>query len=102
MVVTPEMRQAVYDADCVDFGHRFEIRTMFFGEGYAMDLVGPNGRLPHVTCNRCGKVWLVSQDFGLNYDDAVAKTKALLKDPDQFKPKVQPVPKNRDPLLNKP
>lgn len=78
--VTEEMRQAVYAADCARLGHQFDMSTAAgvadYGPGETMppmDVRGPDGRHPYLSCRRCTSVWLVVSDPGVTYDDAVAK-----------------------------
>lgn len=92
--VTEEMRQAVYAADCDALGHIPDVSPAIMSEpatgpdGSARITVGNSDAtlLPHLRCRRCGHVWLVIEDPGTSYDDAVAKEKARVKDPDSVKP----------------
>lgn len=76
--VTPEMRLAVYEADCEQFGHIPVYDRMFqSSDGRTLVVSGPDAEtLPHVRCQRCTKVWLVIDDPGNDYADAVAKLRA--------------------------
>jgi len=49
IVVTDEMRRAVYADECKVNGHRFEIIV-------TLDSLDPSSLI----CGRCGKVWQVS------------------------------------------
>ncbi|AEA27933.1 hypothetical protein Psed_5808 [Pseudonocardia dioxanivorans CB1190] len=73
--VTDEMRQAVYEADCEAKGHMFVFDRMFQStDGHTSVVSGPDpDTLPHVRCQRCPKVWLLIDDPGNDYADAVAK-----------------------------
>lgn len=85
MEVTPEMRRAVYELDCTAKGHML-----------AMDAVLPlsdptpgartvNDESPHVSCRRCGKVWVIFEEAGNDYDDAIERTRGQLKDPERLR-----------------
>lgn len=85
--ITPALRQAVYEADCKEQGHIYDLMI-----GYELDdvnvLVGrPDGHgdtddLPHIRCRRCRRVWLVVPDSpGLDYEDAEERvTKRVRKE----------------------
>ena len=81
--LTDEMRQAVHDEDCFRLGHTMETRNAVmwnnsnFNDG---QLYGPNGRIPHLNCSRCGRVWLVVGDEpGSDYEDALARFRNRVK-----------------------
>lgn len=94
--VTDELRQAVYAADCEANGHLLSIRECISNDP---DLPGLNTpavrsedpeKVPHLSCQRCGKVWLVIEDAGDGYDDAVQKVTRRLKDPSTLRVGRQP------------
>lgn len=93
--VTPEMRQAVYEADCEVKGHLFIFDNVFQStDGHTSVVSGPDAdTLPHVRCGRCTKVWLLIDDPGNDYDDAVVKLRARkpadLGKPRRFKGKLR-------------
>ncbi|MGD9989318.1 hypothetical protein [Pseudonocardia sp.] len=76
--VTDEMRQAVYEADCEAKGHIHVFDKMLQRtDGPANVVSGPDeATMPHVRCQRCPKVWLLIDDPGNDYDDAVAKLRS--------------------------
>lgn len=74
MQVTPEMRAAVYEEDCRDRGHLLSYDSALHLEGRAGQVIGPDGQQAHITCRRCGKVWLVVEEPA---DDYVSATVAL-------------------------
>jgi hypothetical protein len=95
--VTEEMRRAVYALDCdakghlVDFSNAVGLTAVPNANGGsypAQDVLGPNDEtLPHLTCRRCGRVWLIVEDAGDNYPDAVARLQGKVLNPDDFKPR---------------
>ncbi len=78
ITVTPEMRQAVYDADCVVEGHVFKIDNVLQLVNNTTALANAEGLIPHLYCARCGKVWLVVETPGNGYADAESKFNASL------------------------
>jgi hypothetical protein len=91
ITVTPEMRQAVYAADCAEYGHAFETTGLFFGgrgTGTAAEFGNPNNpdAFPTVTCSRCRHVWVLLDSEGVDYEDAVIKLTGKVKDPEEAKP----------------
>lgn len=83
MDVTDDMRKAVYEADCAAYGHLLDIANCFGHQPgsnpgtYASTVCGPDSdTLPHLTCRRCHKVWLVIEEPGDCYADAVARLAA--------------------------
>lgn len=82
--VTDELRRAVYAADCERLGHWYDMGAIV---GHTDDVLpeNPTGlptavlrapdptQMPHLLCRRCGKVWLVIDEPGDGYDDAVEK-----------------------------
>lgn len=95
--VTEEMRRAVYEADCQRLGHLFNLRNAMgivdeINGTPAADVRGPNPEtLPHLSCNRCPKVWLVIEQPGEDYADAVVQLKDRFKNPDDVAPLPRPV-----------
>jgi hypothetical protein len=79
--ITPEMRQAVMDAECVARGHEVNV----------YDAIRPSGptiagqvaseddlKLPAFACNRCGRTWVVVPIEGSDYEDAERRLYTLL------------------------
>jgi len=89
--ITDEMRAAVHDEDCSNLGHDMSLDTAFL----IMDTVpraqfgsrDPD-KMPHLSCLRCGRVWLVIEDAGASYADAEAKLTGRLKDPKKLRIKA--------------
>lgn len=113
--VTEEMRAAVYAADCDVKGHAFQIGDLFHSlpiPAEQRDGVGDpfkkvlgshdEDKLPSISCSRCNKVWLVIEDPGSSYDDAVAKLKNRVKDPDSVKPVSKKAKDPKGPKLDAP
>jgi hypothetical protein len=94
IVVTDEMRQAVYDADCAVKGHIYNLTTMMNSANQVKSR-DPN-LLPHVSCLRCTRVWLVIEDDGDNYDDAETKFQDKLKATDDLSKKITEIRNNRN------
>jgi hypothetical protein len=85
--LTDEIRQAVHDEDCARLGHQVRTDRAVFRTEAGDDVRGPDGQLAHIRCIRCQKAWLVVEEPGSSYDDAVTKFKAKLKNPDDANPK---------------
>lgn len=104
--VTPEMRAAVYEADCKARGHIWDTTNMLSAtdeilpestNGYPTTVVRAQDatQMPHLKCSRCERVWLVMDEPGNDYEDAVARAINRVggdtKTPaDAFKPRRQP------------
>ena len=94
-VLTDAIRQAVHAEDCEARGHMYVISTMLQAvqDAPVMHQVvqGPtDAQLPFLSCGRCDKVWLVMEDPGASYADAVTTLAVKLKDPADAKPKKRP------------
>lgn len=75
IVVTPEMRQAVYAEDCLARGHILEFSTIIEAVSDTPPVIGgisdlDETQLPYIECSRCGSVWIVFPHAGSDYDDA--------------------------------
>lgn len=96
MEVTPEMRAAVYEQDCRERGHLLAYdNAMRLGAGEGGQVLGPDGQQAHITCRRCGKVWLIVEEPGENYVAATVALDAKLQPqhrPVRPKPPDKPVP----------
>jgi hypothetical protein len=85
MEITPEIRRAVYEADCEQLGHRLTFedvsRSSETGDGgFVLRLAAQDHyRLPHIRCARCGSVWIVHPVRGVDYDDAERQIYGLLR-----------------------
>lgn len=80
--VTPEIRRAVLDAECVGKGHLPSLNRAFRATNFPTpEIGGPQGQEPHIYCDRCGLVWLLVAEPGDGYDDAVVRFDARLKSP---------------------
>jgi hypothetical protein len=89
IIVTDEMRQAVYQADCDNNGHILAIENAIGNnldvhpDKHIQTVMGPDtDTLPHLYCRRCGKVWLVIEDSGANYTEAVTKLTTRIQSKD--------------------
>ena len=85
VTVTDEMRKAVYEADCARFGHIADISQAISNDPH--NNVGVNTptircddphKMPHITCRRCGKVWLILEQPGDTYDHALDQLNSQL------------------------
>lgn len=100
--VTEEVRRAVYAADCEDFGHVWDMSNVLGGtdeanpkdpRGVPMTVLRARDPelMPHISCQRCGRVWLVIDEPGDTYDDAVQNVRkrigAAKAGRDAFRPK---------------
>lgn len=88
IVVTEEMRQAVYDADCERLGHLLNQTNAMSLDGGGRRIRGPEGQMPHITCNRCGRAWIVLPRDGRNYAQAERRFRERLlpTDPEALPP----------------
>lgn len=77
--VTREMRLAVYAEDCERLGHVVTLDHAVQFEGLVGRVAGPEDQLPHLTCMRCTKVWLVVEVPGDDYDAAEADLNTKLR-----------------------
>lgn len=80
--VTDEMRKAVLEEMCETQGHQTGLSNMFTTPvGTHAPHIGNDDPdlLPHVFCARCGKVWLVMEDPGEDYEAAEAALLDQLK-----------------------
>jgi hypothetical protein len=86
--VTPEMRQAVYADECARIGHAFDFTDMFHGQGGRGQLGNSDpGKLPVLTCMRCGRIWAILEADGASYQEAESKLVGIVKNPNDAKPK---------------
>lgn len=91
--VTPEMREAVYAEDCKINGHLIDITNMFQisdedsrAGRHAPDVQGPDDEtFAHIFCRRCSRVWIVFEEGGRDYDQAVKHFEKALKNANQDK-----------------
>lgn len=107
--LTDEMRQAVHEEECANIGHNPDISTMFTfadphtGRSTEALVAGPDDEtFPHVSCKRCGFVWLVIPDPSKNYNEAVQDLNKMIADPatKEIKPVKQPL-RSKHTLRNK-
>jgi|SRR5688500_3847613 len=77
--VTQAMRLAVYAADCARLGHVVTLDHAVQFDGLVGRIEGPQDQLPHLTCMRCTKVWLIVEAPGDDYDSAEAALNEKLK-----------------------
>lgn len=101
MEITPEMRAAVYEQDCGRLGHlpSLDNALRFIGEG-GTQIGGPVEQQAHITCRRCGKVWLVVEEPGQDYAAATVAFDAKLQPqhrPVRPQPPEKPVPPDAPP-----
>lgn len=86
-VVTAEMREAVYADDCKRTGHILDIDNAYqisdednLTGNHAPDIMGNDDEtFAYLTCRRCHRVWIVLEDSGKDYDEAVKKFQNILK-----------------------
>jgi hypothetical protein len=92
--ITPELRQAVYEADCETLGHMIDV-----GPGIAPSehrngrrIVGPEGKMPHLVCMRCANVWIIIAKSGRSYNQAERRFRERLlpTDPEALPIEVTP------------
>ena len=92
VILTDEMRAAVHDEDCARLGHDIAVdNALVVADQTTMRPdVGSHDptKMPYLYCRRCGRVWLVLEDVGIGYADAVSRLAARLIDP--TKTRVKP------------
>lgn len=80
MEITEEMRRAVYMADCDEMGHQPDYSGAATFEGRRIAVRAPDElQLPHITCVRCKRVWVVMPTPGWSYEDAERALYAVLR-----------------------
>jgi hypothetical protein len=86
--ITDEMRQAVREEECVRVGHSPDIsKALVFANPHSASAAeafveGPDdATFPHISCQRCGVVWLVIPESSKNYDEAVQDLNKKIADP---------------------
>ena len=71
IVITPEIRQAVLDAECDALGHTLDFSHIASVEGRNRRLAGSPDAMPFIVCDRCARVWIVAyRHSGRNYQQA--------------------------------
>lgn len=78
MDVTDEMRAAVYTADCALLGHIMDISQAISNDPHnnpgtntpTVRCEDPH-KIPHMSCRRCSKVWLIIEQPGTDYVTAL-------------------------------
>lgn len=84
----PEIRQAVYEQDCNESGHIFNFDPVISADETVKRVrvigVTPDNKLPHITCSRCGHVWIVIPFSGHDYKQAERQLYSLLKSDNLF------------------
>lgn len=81
MEITPEIRQAVLDAECLAKGHEVNVYEAIRPSGptIAGEIASDDDlKLPSMSCNRCGRTWVVVPIEGTDYDDAERRLYTLL------------------------
>lgn len=80
--ITPEVRQAVYEADCAETGHRVDPMGVFsYSKTVQYQQIGSEDelKLPHMKCLRCGRVWIVCPLDGADYEDAERQLYSMME-----------------------
>lgn len=84
ITLTDDMRAAVHAEDCERLGHDFAFDAAFQSDPHtsrpSLDSRDA-GKMPHLSCRRCGSVWLIIEDAGSSYADAESRLARRLKDP---------------------
>lgn len=71
--LTDEIRQAVHDEECAKLGHAFDtstVLTMDLSGGGTKVVLSDRDKAPHLSCPRCGRVWLLVEQNIIGYDAA--------------------------------
>lgn len=89
--ITDELRRAVHDEDCAEHGHVIDFNGAFqrlsTDPHGGLSLEGPDeATLAHLHCSRCSKVWLIVEDPGNDYADAVGRLRGKFRNPDDLRP----------------
>lgn len=91
--ITPEIRQAVLEAECERLGHRLSTdNALTWADTRGGRVRGPAGQMPHLVCDRCDRVWIVVARDGRTYQQAERRFRERLlpTDPEALPP--DPVP----------
>lgn len=81
--ITPEIRQAVMDAECALVGHLLRFDSVSKFEGRNGRIEGPvPGQMPHIFCSRCDHVWIVISKDGKSYNAAERQFRKRLNQSD--------------------
>lgn len=97
--VTDEMRQAVLAEICATTGHSVELGSMLGAtpddpsgpRGIPMRPIGPEGKLPHIWCDRCKKVlgvFIAIEDD--DYDKVEQRLAGMLRDKTELEKRRRP------------
>jgi hypothetical protein len=87
--ITPEIRQAVLDAECAAKGHDLDFGNIAAVEGRGRRLTGSPDAMPHIVCDRCAVVWIVAyRRSGRDYQQAERRfrERLVVGDPDALTP----------------
>lgn len=81
--ITDEMRKAVREEECALKGHDFNLNTAFRQDetvtsGFRSKVGGPDDKLPHLSCTRCERVWLIIE-AAAPYEEAETSLLGQLK-----------------------
>lgn len=83
--ITDDIRRRVYREDCARLGHQVNFSSALTTEnrddGRPAQVVASDDplKLPHITCTRCGHVWIVTPAGGWSYEDAERLLYGLLR-----------------------
>jgi hypothetical protein len=77
--ITPELRRAVYEADCEEMGHQIDANPIMRPIPGGGIIPADSTVMPSVTCHRCKKFWIVIPISGANYLQAERQFYEMLK-----------------------
>lgn len=89
LVVTDEMRRAVFREQCSLEGHQLSLANVLSNTDpdgkQRTNIKGPAGQEPHLFCSRCSLTWIVVDSPGYSYNAALRKFRDRLIDTDPMK-----------------
>lgn len=111
-LITDVVRLAVYLEDCERYDHVYDYKNaVSLGDtpnpnhegnwpNFEVKSIFPD-RMPYIECKRCSMVWIVVDEPGLGYDDALRKVRKRMGSPAdrkalEPKPKQDRISENRE------
>lgn len=85
--ITPEIKQAVLDQLCVEQQHFFYIQVVATTAPNTVTSGEPD-KMPFISCQRCGRVWVIAPDSKGDYDAAEETVINALTDQTELKTRL--------------
>lgn len=102
--INQAVRRAVYLVTCEEQGHDYDLGNLLrTGDtpnpnkqdsfpNTEVEAVDSDNKLPHLVCRRCGLVWILIDEPGFGYDDALSRVRKRMGSPADRKA-LKPRPK---------